>query len=543
MTRILTTALIVVFAGALATAQPQERVTIERPAERLLVLPFEQLDPDPQHAWIAQAVHRTLLVDLAELPTLVPVTLPADQAVGLDRQDRLALDETAASAGARLILSGTYQIADEQIRMTATLLDITREEPVAAMRTTADLADLFELQDALGEHVRLLLHEFDPALVQDHRLPLPAYPPAVDQRPPPAPYAPISEPYYEPPSYVFVPTYIPTYYPYYYPPKVYCPIWHSTPPFHTTTFFHFTVTSKPKTRIPHRGWHADVRSGAPRPAAADRPSHEQHGIRSGGSDQRPLMGPQPARTEASTPRLTDRPPAVIVDSPYPPSDSRDSDRRQASRPANPSERPPRLAPPPDRTITIAPPPEPEAPAIQPPLQPLPERSVTIRPRLGPDSSAAIVDSPRPPNDDLRRDDWRTNRPARGVEAQPRTAPEPPRTITIPPRTAPEAPPRLAQPVPAPQPERAAPVRRLRPDQPTTIVDSPQPMTQSRIAPQRQTVPPAVTTPPARPAGEPPRLAPRPSPVIADSPRPPAQPAAEPQASPEQPARGPAGRRR
>ncbi len=138
-------ALILIAATGFGAASTQETA----PERRVVVFPFERLSPDAA-VWIAPAVQKDLLAEVANLPgmTAVPQATPA----GSSEQALSAVEKS----GADFALFGSYQMIDQQLRFTARLVD-AQGKMVGSIQATGALRELFALEDDLGNQLRKLL--------------------------------------------------------------------------------------------------------------------------------------------------------------------------------------------------------------------------------------------------------------------------------------------------------------------------------------------------------------------------------------------------
>jgi TolB-like protein len=126
------------------SAQPQE-VTV-------VVVPFTNVTQQAEDAWIAGGIAETVSIDLRTNGLRV-----VDQAAVRDAlatatggpaslTDERALD-VGRRLGATLLVGGGYQRVDEQLRITAWILDVQSGQVVESARVDGTLTDLFSAQD------------------------------------------------------------------------------------------------------------------------------------------------------------------------------------------------------------------------------------------------------------------------------------------------------------------------------------------------------------------------------------------------------------
>ena len=105
--------------------------------------PFTPIGNDSSLDWVGKAVQQNLLTDLARanyhpLASDKPISTTADA-------------QTAAkTAGAKYLISGSYQVADQQVRFTGQLIDSSNGNVLGGISTTGAMRDLFKMEDALS---------------------------------------------------------------------------------------------------------------------------------------------------------------------------------------------------------------------------------------------------------------------------------------------------------------------------------------------------------------------------------------------------------
>jgi len=136
-------------AGALAGAAAVPNV---------LVRPFTSTGNPGTYDWVGKGIQQSLLADLSGAQG-VQITFAATQAVqnGQAEQepgDSLAL---AARAGANLLGLGSYQINDNQLRITGEVYDVASAKNIGGIKATGPITDLFKLEDSLNDQLQRLL--------------------------------------------------------------------------------------------------------------------------------------------------------------------------------------------------------------------------------------------------------------------------------------------------------------------------------------------------------------------------------------------------
>jgi TolB-like protein len=131
--------------GALAAVTPS-----------ILVQPFTPAGNAGAYDWVGKGIQQSLQADLSGVQGL-QVTFSTGQGgqpapTGQEPTDSLA---TASRVGANLVVIGSYQINDNQLRITGEIYDVATWRNIGGIKATGAIADLFKLEDSLNDQ---LLH-------------------------------------------------------------------------------------------------------------------------------------------------------------------------------------------------------------------------------------------------------------------------------------------------------------------------------------------------------------------------------------------------
>ena len=125
-------------------------ITSVRPMTRLIVLPFRVLRPDPDIDFLAFSLSDALTTSLSGLDSLVVrSSLAASRFAG----ESVDLDAVATKADVDAVLTGTLLRADDQLRVTAQLVETPNGTVRWSHTTQVTLGDIFQLQDALTKRI------------------------------------------------------------------------------------------------------------------------------------------------------------------------------------------------------------------------------------------------------------------------------------------------------------------------------------------------------------------------------------------------------
>jgi TolB-like protein len=148
MRTIATVLTVLVLGVSTALAQPAASPT-SPPQATVLFIPLKQLSDSGGHAWVAEAIEENLVSEVAQAGDLAK-KLDASAAT----TDMTTALKDAHDAGANIVIYGSYQVVDDQIRVTAHAVDVASGRVVAPLGTTGNLRDLFKMEDALADMLR-----------------------------------------------------------------------------------------------------------------------------------------------------------------------------------------------------------------------------------------------------------------------------------------------------------------------------------------------------------------------------------------------------
>ncbi len=139
-------------AWAAPSTQPVEPAMVAPSAPSIpadvYLTPFRPITDAPGLSWAGRAVEQNLQVDLTRA-AYRPVAADTDA-------DPMA---AARSAGARFLVTGTYQWADPQLRFDGQVFDLATNTVIGGLSATGEGRDLFGLEDDLSAQlVRTLSH-------------------------------------------------------------------------------------------------------------------------------------------------------------------------------------------------------------------------------------------------------------------------------------------------------------------------------------------------------------------------------------------------
>jgi len=120
----------------------------EDAVKTLAVLPFENLSPDPENEFFTTGVHEDVMNTLGGLGGLRVISRTSVRRVAAGDNDDLPA--IARRLGARYIVEGSVQREGNEVRVTARLIDASRDQQLWSDSYTRELRDILALQSEIA---------------------------------------------------------------------------------------------------------------------------------------------------------------------------------------------------------------------------------------------------------------------------------------------------------------------------------------------------------------------------------------------------------
>ena len=118
--------------------------------DRLAVLPFTNISPDPRDAYFSDGLTEEVISVLSELKDLRVI---ARTSVDPYKQTPRPVSQVASELGVRWVLEGSVRKDGTRLRFTAQLVDARTQEHVWSRKYDRELVDMFALQSELASQV------------------------------------------------------------------------------------------------------------------------------------------------------------------------------------------------------------------------------------------------------------------------------------------------------------------------------------------------------------------------------------------------------
>ncbi len=131
-----------------SAANPEQLDAEQR--RSIVVLPFENLSPDPENAFFADGLTEVLITDLAKLRTLRVISRTSAMSLRGSMKDAPTI---ARDLNVRYALEGSVRRAGNSLRITAQLIDALTDTHLWAENYSGTLDDVFDLQEQLSRRI------------------------------------------------------------------------------------------------------------------------------------------------------------------------------------------------------------------------------------------------------------------------------------------------------------------------------------------------------------------------------------------------------
>jgi adenylate cyclase len=152
---------LIVVAGALAfwnfyLRPPFEPASVERMAYPLpdkpsiAVLPFDNMSGDPKQEYFSDGITEEIITALSKIPKLLVI---ARNSTFSYKGKPVKVQQVAEELGVQYVLEGSVRKAEDQVRITAQLIDALSGHHIWAERYDRDLKDIFAIQDEITKKI------------------------------------------------------------------------------------------------------------------------------------------------------------------------------------------------------------------------------------------------------------------------------------------------------------------------------------------------------------------------------------------------------
>jgi TolB-like protein len=116
----------------------------------VVVLPFENLSPDPDNAFFADGLTEEVIADLSKIQALRVISRMSAM---MYKDARKSAPTIAAELNVRYVLEGSVRRAGQNLRITAQLIDAATDKHLWAEKYGGTVEDVFDLQEQLSRRI------------------------------------------------------------------------------------------------------------------------------------------------------------------------------------------------------------------------------------------------------------------------------------------------------------------------------------------------------------------------------------------------------
>src|SRR6266568_274016 len=122
---------------------------------RILVLPFSMTGADAKYTWIGQAISENFQAELAKAGFAIVNPTNPDGPVAIGDPDRAL--RVAQNSRAEVVVFGSYQFLDPDLRVTGQIVDVSTNQVVGVLKASGSFRQLFTIEDDLSDQSKKLL--------------------------------------------------------------------------------------------------------------------------------------------------------------------------------------------------------------------------------------------------------------------------------------------------------------------------------------------------------------------------------------------------
>jgi TolB-like protein len=119
------------------------------PPPLVLFVPLKQLSDTGGHDWVAAAIEENLVSEASRAGDITKTLDPSQSTSNTAAAVRAGHD-----AGANIVVFGSYQIVEDQLRVNAQAVDVSSGQMIAPITATGNMRDLFKIEDVLADQLR-----------------------------------------------------------------------------------------------------------------------------------------------------------------------------------------------------------------------------------------------------------------------------------------------------------------------------------------------------------------------------------------------------
>jgi TolB-like protein len=141
------------------------------PEKSIIVLPFENISPDPEQEYFSDGLTEEIITDLSHIHNLLVIS--RSSAMTFKGKNK-TIPEIAQAVNVRFVLEGSVRKAGNDLRITAQLIDSVTDAHLWAEKYTGKLDDVFYIQEkvsrSIADALKLKLSSQESKKIAEHKV-------------------------------------------------------------------------------------------------------------------------------------------------------------------------------------------------------------------------------------------------------------------------------------------------------------------------------------------------------------------------------------
>jgi serine/threonine protein kinase len=125
-------------------------VTMPKVEKSIIVLPFENISPDPDQEYFCDGMTEEIIADLSHVHDLLVISRSSAMTF---KDTKKTIPEIAGAVNVRYVLEGSVRKAGNNLRITAQLIDSATDAHLWAEKYTGTLDDIFDIQEKVSRAI------------------------------------------------------------------------------------------------------------------------------------------------------------------------------------------------------------------------------------------------------------------------------------------------------------------------------------------------------------------------------------------------------
>jgi len=133
-----------------AAKHETKKITASPPEKSIIVLPFENMSPDPDQEYFSDGLTEEIITDLSHIHDLLVISRSSAMTF---KGTKKKIGEIAGDVNVRYVLEGSVRKAGNNLRITAQLIDAMTDTHLWAEKYGGTLDDVFDIQEKVSRAI------------------------------------------------------------------------------------------------------------------------------------------------------------------------------------------------------------------------------------------------------------------------------------------------------------------------------------------------------------------------------------------------------